>query len=199
MCNALKHHESLADYPGNLALLEGLAHVPGDVLEIGALTGGDSRALGSWANAHGKTMVVIDVFVPGTDVTENTDRHSMADIYDEVLEGANNWHLFAYNTAEVKRRVVYRLPSSDVVLPERQRFCFAFVDGSHAYDDVLADAELVWPHLSARGWTGFDDYGHDLPEVDKAIDLFTEMHREEIDEVRTTGYQRYLRRRPQGS
>lgn len=195
MCDTLKRHESLADYSGNLSLLEELTTVPGDVLEIGALTGGGSRALGCWANAHDRTMVVVDIFGPESDRTMNTDHRRMADIYEEVLEGANNWQLFAYNTTEVARMVVYRMPSSEVVLPERQRFCFAFIDGSHAHDDVLSDAEMVWPFLSPGGWMGFDDYGHDLPEVEQAIDEFTEAHRDEIGELRTTGYQRYLRRR----
>jgi len=194
MFEALTIHQSLADYSGNLALLQELGDIPGDVLEIGALTGGGTRALGQWANAPEKTMVV-DVFSPTLDWTRDTDDRAMAKIYQEVLAGADNWQLFAHNTSAVERMLVYRMRSLEVVFPEGAHFCFAFIDGSHAYEDVLADARLVWPAVSPGGWIGFDDYGHDLPQVEQAVDEFAAEVGERIDEVRTTGVQRYLGKR----
>lgn len=196
MSQSLIFHHSLADYSGNLDILNGLDDVPGDVLEIGALTGGGTRALGGWANSHGRTMVVIDVFMPSLDRTVNTDDREMAEIYHEVLHGADNWQLFAYNTTSVERMMIYRMRSSEVVFPQNQRFCFAFIDGSHAYKDVLADARLVWPAISPGGWMAFDDYGHDLPEVEMAIDEFAAEIAPEIAEIRTFGYQKYLCKKP---
>lgn len=196
MCEALTIHQSLADYSGNLAVLEEMVDTPGDVLEIGALTGGGTRTLGRWASAHGRTMVVVDVFSPGLDRTRNTDDRAMAEIYDEVLDGADNWQLFAHNTVELERMIVYRMRSSEVTFPHDQRFCFAFIDGSHAYDDVKADARLVWPALSPGGCLAFDDYGHDLPEVEQAIDEFVAEAGEEVADTRTIGYQRYVFKRP---
>jgi hypothetical protein len=196
MSETLTIHQSLADYSGNLAVLEKMVEVPGDVLEIGALTGGGTRALGRWAGAHGRTTIVVDVFSPGLDWTRNADNRPMSEIYDEVLGGANNWRLFAHNTVEVQRMIVYRMRSSEVAFHPDQRFCFAFIDGSHAYEDVKADARLVWPFVSPDGCMGFDDYGHDLPGVERAVDEFVAEAGDEVAYVRSFGYQRYVFKRP---
>jgi Methyltransferase domain len=184
----------LSDYVTVLGVLDECATVPGDVLEIGALTGAGSRVLGEWAQEHGRVLIVVDIFAPGTDTTQNTDDRMMADIYREVLGSHDNWELFAHNTAPITRMIVYRMPSRCVVFPSEQRLCLAFVDGSHIYEDVLRDAGLAWNALSPGGWCGFDDYDHDLPSVHRAVDDFLESVRDEVSEVRDVGVQRFVRR-----
>tara|TARA_B100002019_G_C21218136_1_gene573114 strand:- start:123 stop:692 length:570 start_codon:yes stop_codon:yes gene_type:complete len=50
---------------------------------------------------------------------------------------------------------------------------YAFIDGNHYYDNVLADAEWIYS-LMQKGIMVFDDY--DLDGVAEALDVFAEKH-----------------------
>jgi len=64
---------------------------------------------------------------------------------------------------------------------QRRRFDLAYIDGSHTYDDVLADSVAVWPLIEPGGVIIWDDYRYNphLPANQRpggAIDKFLADH-----------------------
>lgn len=54
-----------------------------------------------------------------------------------------------------------------------------FIDGSHVYDDVLADFDAWEPHVTSGGFIVFDDFGGKRNRgVDQAIETIRELHPE---------------------
>jgi hypothetical protein len=186
-----------SDYEAIIGLLnqEHVADVPGDVLEIGAFVGAGSRLLGDWANAHNRRLITVDIFDPRTDGTVNANGDSMRGIYNMALGRRSQWYKFAANVEDVAQLTVIKGDSMSVSLGDAT-LCFAFIDGHHATAYVISDAELAWRHLSPGGWIGFDDYHHDLPQVDEGVDTFLANHASDVAET-TKGlgsHQLYVRR-----
>ena len=46
-----------------------------------------------------------------------------------------------------------------------------YIDGSHDYDDVLADLQDYYKLLSSKGWM----FGHDVSFIRKALEKFVEI------------------------
>lgn len=65
---------------------------------------------------------------------------------------------------------VLRSFSSEVGESWYRPIAFLWVDGSHEYEDVLADIRLFTPHVLPGGWVIFDDaHGGHFPGVERAI------------------------------
>jgi predicted O-methyltransferase YrrM len=101
-------------------------------------------------------------------------------------------------------RWVAKLPgkSTDklaVLITQKDRYDFIYIDGSHIAKDVLTDACMAWPLLKAGGIMVFDDYmwgePRDILHRPKlAIDAFCNIFVEEV-EVVFAGYQLVVRKK----
>jgi predicted O-methyltransferase YrrM len=86
-----------------------------------------------------------------------------------------------------------------VLVRERQKFDFIYIDGSHVARDVLTDACMAWPLLKEGGIMVFDDYmwgdPRDVLHRPKlAIDAFVNIFTEELNIVHV-GYQLVVRKK----
>jgi len=161
-----------------------LMSVPGDIVEVGAFCGGGSYKLGKFLLTQGsqKKVYVIDCFDINADQTQNTDKNTMAHLYEVSLKGKSQREIFGQVTAGIPNILVIAQDSKTVELPV-EAVCFGFVDGNHAEDYVANDFYLVWKKLSPGGVIAFHDYGYDLPGVTAMIDLLHARHLAEIAEV----------------
>lgn len=164
----------------------GIADVEGDVLEIGVLLGGGTAKLCGWLERHanGKRVIAVDVFDPSFDATKTMEGLPMHLLYDAALQGRNQRAVFDEITAGCSNLVVVAGDSTEVDLPS-DALAFAFVDGSHAAEDVHADFEKVWQRLSPGGIAAFHDYGGDLPGVTHTLHSRLGDHASEIARVWT--------------
>jgi len=107
-----------------------LSEFEGDLVEIGACQGLCSRMLAEVAARHGRKLIVIDPWVPGTQDCEGEE-----------------YEAFLRNTSEFKKHLeVIREPSSAPVVFEKMRdrpLAFVFVDGLHTFDACWSDFNLV--------------------------------------------------------
>lgn len=101
--------------------------------------------------------------------------------YNEMAELARAEESFHRNVAEFGDRVRPLKGFSHIVLPrlleEGERFDVVFIDGSHAYADVVIDSQFGWRLLKPGGVLIWDDYlwrraeyGRLVPKL--AIDQF---------------------------
>lgn len=149
----------------------GLEHVPGDVLEIGALLGGGTAKLCGWfgSRAPSKHVIAVDVFDPEFDPTTTVEGWTMRELYAHRIGDRDQRAVFDDITRGCANLVVVAGDSTSVEIPTGT-LAFAFVDGSHVPDDVRSDFELVWSRLAPGGIAAFHDYGADLPEVTATLD-----------------------------
>ena len=164
----------------------GIAHVEGDVLEIGVLLGGGTAKLCGWLERHanGKRVIAVDVFDPSFDATETIQGLPMEDLYAAALQGRDQRSVFDEFTAGCSNLLVVEGDSTEVEIPS-DTLAFAFVDGSHAAEDVHADFETVWQRLSPGGIAAFHDYGADLPGVTHTLHDRLGEHASEIARIWT--------------
>lgn len=180
-----------AELVGYETLLEemerhGIAGVEGHVLEIGVLLGGGTAKLCGWLERHatGKRVIAVDVFDPSFDATETMEGLPMEILYDAALQGRNQRAVFDDVTAGCSNLLVVVGDSTKVDIPS-DTLALAFVDGSHAAEDVHADFETVWQRLSPGGIAAFHDYGGDLPGVTHTLHDRLGEHAREIARVWT--------------
>jgi hypothetical protein len=178
-----------SDWVGYEVLLQvaernGIERVDGDVLEIGALLGGGTAKLCRWFAAHApaKRVIAVDVFDPSFDPTATLDGWPMRDLYVGALGDRDQRAVFDDVTNGCGNLEVVVGDSTEVEIPT-DRLAFAFVDGSHAADDVRADFETVWGRLSPGGVVAFHDYGGDIPGVTHTVHKCIGEHAEEIARV----------------
>lgn len=70
----------------------------------------------------------------------------------------------------VKDRITHLLEdSSKLELPADAKVGFAFIDGSHTYDYVMNDFELIYANVIRNSLIVFHDYDSGHPEVVKAV------------------------------
>lgn len=174
----------------------GVLDVEGDVVEIGAFLGGGTYKLAKLLErrAPGKTVVAVDVFDPGFDLTASTFGRTMAETYGEVLAGRSQRAIYDEVTAGCGNLVTLAGDSARVELPVA-RVAYAHIDGNHDPAYVRSDFELVWEKLSPRGLVSFDDYGADLPQVTQTIHALVGEHADEIAEVWRAGEKTIFLRR----
>lgn len=121
---------------------------------------------------------------PGLDesLIQLIQREALDRIDGDFLElGLGSGKLAAISASVGKRMWVVQRDSGK--LPQGTALAFAFVDGNHDPASVKSDFRLVWSHLVARGWVGFQNYAGDLPEVTNALNAMLTEHSAEIDRV----------------
>ena len=175
-----------SDWVGYATLLReiernGLEHVEGDVLEIGAFLGGGTATLCQWLARHSpqKRVITVDVFDPSFDPTTTVEGWPMGELYASALAGRQQRDVFDEVTAGCSNLVVVAGDSTAVEIPA-ERLAFAFIDGSHAAEDVRADFDTAWERLSPGGIAAFHDYGGDLPGVTHTLHERIGAHAQEI-------------------
>jgi hypothetical protein len=178
-----------ADSVGYEVLLEemerhGIAAVEGDVLEIGALLGGGTAKLCGWCarRAPAKRVVTVDVFDPAFDPTTTLEGWAMTELYARAVGDRDQRAVFDAVTRGCTNLVVVDGDSTAVDVPA-DRLAFAFVDGSHAPDDVRADFETVWARLAPGGIAAFHDYAANLPALTATLHECIGRHAGEIARV----------------
>ena len=180
-----------SDWVGYEVLLEdierhGIDRVDGDALEIGALLGGGTTKLCRWfaRRAPAKRVIAVDVFDPSFDPTTTVEGWPMGSLYSAALEGRDQRTVFDEVTRGCDNLVVVAGPSGTVDFGT-DRLAFAFVDGSHAAEDVRTDFHRVWERLSPGGIVAFHDYGDNLPGVTHTLHECIGAHADEIARVWT--------------
>ncbi|RED37838.1 methyltransferase family protein [Rhodopseudomonas thermotolerans] len=157
----------------------------GDILEIGAFMGGGTAKLAIASRKHQKGVLVIDVFDPHFDSTQNTRGEPMSWIYSTILGSRDIRARFDQETAGLDNISVRSEASMGVELSADQRFLFSFIDGNHSSDNVLSDLAFSWARTVPGGVVALHDYGGDLPSVTRAVDHFYKIREAEIDRVNT--------------
>src|SRR5690349_14639748 len=81
MQNDFVGYETLINYIEANKIYE----LKGDFLEVGAFMGGGSSKLARFADKHNKRLIVVDLFDPNSDDTENNRGQSMSFLYRRIL------------------------------------------------------------------------------------------------------------------
>lgn len=169
---------------------DSITHWPELFLELGLIGKPDLRFL-EVGCFEGRTTLWL---------LEHVLTHPSSSIFviDPFTAGDEQRQRFDGNIASHIIRVgVQRGPSEEVL--RRMDFPaldFAYIDGSHAARDVLADAVHVWPILKPGAAVVFDDYY--WPEMDKldapgiAVDAFVSCYEREIERAERCGRDQYL-------
>lgn len=180
----LSGYEVILDLIRDLRLYE----LEGDLLEIGTFLGGGAYKLSKYLErvAPMKKLYVVDIFDPSFDWTENTEGKSMAEIYLSHLRGLSQEEIFKKIIKGCSNIVIIKSDSKQAHIPA-DKLCFAFIDGCHDPSYVENDFYLAWTRLISGGVVGFDDYGYDLPQVTKTIDLLISRHEKEILKIWKAG------------
>ena len=134
-------------------------HFDGDLLEIGCHCGATTVVLARIAAAHGRRVIGIDPWEPGT---QNCQGHE----YGEFVKVMTPWQDILD---------VLRLPSEDekaIEYIKARELCFAYVDGRHTYENcysdiiacghaaVIAVDDLIWNQDVERAFNdGCDELG----------------------------------------
>ena len=176
------------DFAGYDLLLEyirrhELQKLPGDIVEIGAFMGGGTRKLGEFFTPFSKKVIVIDVFDPSFDHTQNERGEAMSFIYNLILGNRNLVDIFNKNIDHLQNIVVNKIDSQTMVFDEAITLCFSVIDGNHNPLYVKNDFELVWSRTVGGGAVAMHDYGGDLPQVTAAIDCIIGKHASEISHI----------------
>src|SRR5579872_971586 len=121
------------------------------IVEIGSYKGRSTLASGSALAEEGRgTVVAIDPHAP-TGKESYTREHGSLDTYDEFLanvSGANlNPYVISIRTTSAEALNVYDCRPIDLL----------FVDGSHDYEDVLADIDMWSTFLADEAIVAFND------------------------------------------
>lgn len=161
--------------------------VSGDFVEIGTFLGGGALKLSQFLSEQRskKTLYVIDVFNLDFDRSDTVDGICMADFYKDStmqFKGLSQKEIFDIVTFRCKNIELITGDSKNIRLPA-DHLSFGFIDGNHSPDYVRSDFELIWEKLSPNGCVAFHDYGGDLPEVTRMIDLLISENKKEIKEI----------------
>jgi O-methyltransferase len=135
-----------------------VAHLPGNILEVGVWRGGTGGLIAAraMASATGKTVYLCDTFTGVVKATEKDSAYRGGEHADttegivaELISG-----LEVHNARIVKGI----FPEDCAETMEREQFCFVHIDVDvfQSAKDVL---DFVWPRMPAGGTVVFDDYG----------------------------------------
>lgn len=143
--------------------------VLGDLLEIGTYYGRSTAVLAAELGSE-ERLLTCDPYE-----AETAYGYSSPPTRDAVLRSVSTLS----SAASDGRLEIFEGFSADLDLSGRS-FRFVHLDGSHEYDDALADLRLVIDHLVVGGIIAVDDYEHPLwPGVADAVREF----RKERDDV----------------
>ena len=164
--NILNHREALGFWLNALKLT-------GEFAEIGVLAGTFSRTvLSQW---KGKKYHCIDPWkIQDTDVY--LERQDTAERYEEMYSGVVELGLAD------RRVMIYRMLSANAAkeFKNGQLDC-VYIDGNHAYKNVMEDMDLYWPKVKIGGIMGGHDYKTKTDEgwfceVEAAVKRWAEEH-----------------------
>jgi len=169
-------------------LKEKIVKVEGDFVEIGVFLGGGTYKLSKFLekNAVHKKLYAIDIFSPDFDKSVCTQGMGMNELYKSILKDKDQMAVYKDITKNCSNIITIKEDSMIVELPCK-KVAFAYIDGNHDPKYVKNDFYLVWDKISPGGVVSFDDYGHDLPGVTKAIDELVAEKAAEISKTWTVG------------
>jgi predicted O-methyltransferase YrrM len=165
----------------------------GDVLEIGSYQGRSTCVLARGL-APGEKLVVCDPM----QAAQGYEAKPTSEMLQANVARTNPGF-------DLARLTIHPVFSSSLVLPPDQRFRFVHVDGSHDYEDALADLRLAYRHLDVGGVIAVDDYEHpQWPGVTPAVEKFLAEHDEvaavaDLNRHAESGRKLYLARRSAGA
>jgi predicted O-methyltransferase YrrM len=163
-------------------------HIPSWDAVLRGLRGQNLKVLeiGSW---EGRSAVFWLEYFPNSDVTcIDTFSGEGEELDGNSAEGIEA--RFDANTAPYGQRVRKIKSASVIALPnlKGEKFDLIYIDGCHLRDEALIDSLLSWPLLSEGGHVIWDDYyfgaddGRSSAErPQQSIDVFIELHREELE------------------
>jgi methyltransferase family protein len=124
-------------------------------LEIGSWEGRSARFI-AWLFPQAR-LTCIDTFAGG-------DEHKILDRFAGTVSTIES--RFRENTAHIADRLtVLKGPSAQMLASLEGSFDFAYIDGSHAYGDVMLDTLLTWERLNKDGFMVWDDYFWTMKKV----------------------------------
>lgn len=150
---------------------------PANIVEIGSFKGRSTCCFGLAVKGTGRHIYCIDTF-NGNDV----DFHHR-DFLAEFQGNIDRCGLTEQVTA-------CRGLSHDVAKTWDRPIDLIFIDGSHQYEDVLADFENYFPFVKPGGVVAFHDVDETWPGVVKAWDQDVKQHLTDIGFCRTIAFGR---------
>lgn len=140
----------------------------GDMLEIGSYFG-RSTALLAYCLQPSERLVVCDSFRAPTE-DQYSEKPTEQDLLDNILK--------INPTFDARVLVIHSCLSTELSLPETDRFRFIHVDGGHSHEIAYSDLCLAHRHISPKGIIAIDDFEHeDWPGVTMAVETFLIEHR----------------------
>lgn len=146
------------------------------VLEIGSYEGLSSCFFSDFLLSHAEsTLDCVDPFLPEDPMTPNvsdvTYRTFLANIEQSSYPEKVTHH---------------KMLSSEYLRANKKMYDIVYLDGSHLYEDVLADLEDIFPFVIPGGIVWCDDY-RSYESVYNAITEFCEKHCDELKIVHKEG------------
>ncbi len=180
----LTKYEILLDQVDKQKIIE----LDGDFVEIGCFLGGGTYKLCKYleVNKSSKKVYALDIFSPSFDKTKCLSGKKMSSIYMSKLKEKNQLELYKKITKNCNNLITLVGDSKKVELPLK-KISFAYIDGNHSAEYVRNDFNLVWRKLVKGGVISFDDYGYDLPNVTKQINLLIAKNCNNINKIWTSG------------
>ncbi|MGH1431690.1 MAG: class I SAM-dependent methyltransferase [Neptuniibacter sp.] len=141
----------------------------GDWVEIGALYGRSSYALGVLAGYNNSKLICIDPW-DALKVRPQQGKASILDSQSDLIDNTKIFNVFRSSIALLSNTSYIRSLSEDA-LPRyltsdfdgrsvtiNKSISFLHIDGNHHYDEVSKDIALWEPHVCVGGWIAVDDY-----------------------------------------
>lgn len=147
----------MIEYPTRQAFLESLPK-QGRCAEIGVLRGGNSKSILEVCQPI--ELILVDPWrIPDKSLPYKWARMQQPDL-DQMYEGVVN-AFSSYPHVKIVRKPSLEAAPTFI----DQYFDFVYIDGSHRYDDVLADLEAWLPKIKNNGLLCGHDY--DTTDVSK--------------------------------
>ncbi len=141
----------------------------GDWVEIGALYGRSSYALGVLAGYNNSKLICIDPW-DTLKVRPQKGKASILDSQSDLIDNTKIFNIFRSSIALLSNTSYIRNLSEDALLRYlasdfdgraisiNNSISFLHIDGNHHFDEVTKDIELWEPHVCVGGWIAVDDY-----------------------------------------
>lgn len=146
-----------------------VAHVPGDVAEVGVYRGGTARLICKTIESTGKAIHLFDTFEGMPAVRVDKDIHREGDFNDTSIERVRSYLSDCRNVH--LHQGIFPKTSAPVA---QQSFALVHIDVD-IYQSVVDCCGFFYPRMSNGGIMIFDDYGFvSCPGVKQAVDAFLE-------------------------
>jgi cephalosporin hydroxylase len=146
------------------------------VLEIGSYEGISACFFSDFLLSHPESSLdCVDPFLPEDPMTPN------------VSEVTYRTFLANIGQSSYPEKVTHhKMMSNEYLATNKRMYTIVYIDGSHLYNDVMADLEGTFPFVLPGGIVWCDDY-QSYESVYKAISEFCEKHRGELEIVHKDG------------